>query len=441
MNLNNLHSLITGRWFIDKAYSQSLLPSLYSILNGKLTFSAPDKPTPEAFIFSANKSLVSASSFDNETNKDNYVLVVSLKNPIYKYNQECGPRGTKSKQQIMSRYESDPNCKGIVLDIDSGGGQVSGTPEFHDFIKNYSKPVVSYTDGMMCSAAYYIGSAAKHIVANKRADAIGSIGTMIHFVDMTGYYEKKGAKVITEYATKSTDKNKDFEDLLKGKPEGYIKNELDPITETFHADMNSARPNLNSEVLSGGTYNAEVSLNNGLIDEIGTLQTAIDKVFSLAKSNKNNTQLNNSKKNPMSKLNVPLIEAVIGASFSEGETENGIILTDEQATALENRLSENDTAIATAETEATTSSERITELEATNTTVTTAIQNALATAEVEGAATMSNEEGITALSNLVAEYGSKDGATNTQTIPNTNQTDNENPNVIGGTDMSEYLNN
>ncbi len=441
MNLNNLHSLITGRWFIDKAYSQSLMPSLYSILNGKLTFSTPDKPTPETFIFSGNKSLVSASSFDSETNKDNYALVISLKNPIYKYNQECGPRGTKSKQQIMARYESDPNCKGIVLDIDSGGGQVSGTPEFHDFIKNYSKPVVAYTDGMMCSAAYYIGSAANYIVANKRADAIGSIGTMIHFVDMTGFYEKKGAKVITEYATKSTDKNKDFEDLLKGKPEGYIKNELDPITETFHADMNSARPNLNSEVLSGGTYGSEVSLNNGLIDEIGTLQTAIEKVFSLAKSNKNNSQLNNSKNKPMSKLNVPLIEAVIGSSFTEGETENGVILTDEQATAVENRLSENDTAIATAQTEATASTTEIATLTATNTTVTTAIQNALTTAEVEGAATMSNEEGITALSNLVAEYGGKDGGKTTQTITNSNQGDDENPNVIGEVDMSGYLNN
>ena len=441
MNLNNLHSLITGRWFIDKAYSQSLLPSLYSILNGKLTFSTPDKPTPETFIFSANKSLVSASSFDNETNKDNYVLVVSLKNPIYKYNQECGPRGTKSKQQIMSRYESDPNCKGIVLDIDSGGGQVSGTPEFHDFIKNYSKPVVAYTDGMMCSAAYYIGSAAKHIVANKRADAIGSIGTMIHFVDMTGFYEKKGAKVITEYATKSTAKNKDFEDLLIGKPEGYIKNELDPITETFHADMNSARQNLSNEVLSGGTYNSEDSLKNGLIDEIGTLQTAIDKVFSLAKANNNNSKLNNSKKNPMSKLNVPLIEAVIGSSFTEGETENGIILTDEQATAIESRLSENDNAISTAETEATTSTERITELEATNTTVTTAIQNALATAEVDGAATMSNEEGIVALSALVAEYGSKDGDTTTTVMNSTDGDDNTEANVIGGFDISASMNN
>jgi protease-4 len=441
MSLNNLHSLITGRWFIDKAYSQALLPSLYAVLNGKRTFSTPDKPTPESFIFSANKSLVSASSFDNETNKDNYVLVVSLKNPIYKYNQECGPGGTKSKQQIMSRYESDPNCKGIVLDIDSGGGQVSGTPEFHDFIKNYSKPVVAYTDGMMCSAAYYIGSAAKHIIANKRADAIGSIGTMIHFVDMTGFYEKKGAKIITEYATKSTNKNKDFENLLKGNPEGYIKNELDPITETFHADMNSARPNLNTEVLSGGTYNSEDSLKNGLIDEIGILQTAIDKVFSLAKANNNNSKLNNSKNNTMSKLNVPLIEAVIGSSFTEGETENGIILTDKQATAIESRLSENDTAIATAKTAATESATTIANLTTTNTTATTAIQNALATAEVEDAAKMSNEEGIVALSALVTEYGSKDGGKPTIVINSTEGDDNTEANVIGGIDISAAMNN
>ena len=153
----------------------------------------------------------------------------------------------------MRAYEKDAQCKGVVLDIDSGGGQVSGTPEFHDFIKEYSKPVVAYTDGYMCSAAYYIGSAADHIIANKRADKIGSIGTMISFLDLTGYYEKKGAKMITAYATKSTEKNKSFEDLLSGKPETYIKNELDPITETFHSDMKAARTNLDEAVLTEAT--------------------------------------------------------------------------------------------------------------------------------------------------------------------------------------------
>jgi len=423
MTTTNLHSLLSGHWFINKKYSQSLLPSLYSVLSGNNNLTTTKEPTVEAFIYN-NKlggSNISASDFNNEDNKDNYVLIVSLKNPIYKYNQECGPRGTKFKQQIMSRYEQDPNCEGVVLDIDSGGGQVSGTPEFHDFIKNYSKPVVAYTDGMMCSAAYYIGSAAKHIVANKRADAIGSIGTMIHFVDMTGVYKKKGANIITEYATKSTHKNKDFEELLKGNPEGYIKNELDPITDTFHADMTSARSNLNNAVLTGATYNAEDSLNMGLIDEIGTLQTAIANVFSLAKPNKTNN--NNPKNNTMSNLKVPLIEAAIGTTFKEDETKNGIILTDEQATAVENKLTANQTTIADAATTATEANNKITALEAKNTALTNTIQEALKTAEVEGADKMSNDDGVKKLSALVIEYGSKSAGTTTKTMASTDNDD------------------
>lgn len=429
---DTLHSLFSGAFYINEMYGMSCVPSLYkSIINT----SASEKSKEELI----NSITSNGTSQSEQTDKT--VIVLNFKQPVLKYDYGSW-LGTQSYIRILEHYKNDPNVAGVVFDTDSGGGQVYGTGEFYDYVLSYPKPIVTYTNGYMCSGAYYFAAATKFIVANSRADAIGSIGAYSTIIDSSGIWEHFGAKVHVMYGTKSTGKNSEYREVVDNsnyKP--YIKNNLDPIIETFHTDMKNARPQLKEEVFDGSTWTGKNSLSLGLIDEIGTLQTAIDKVFSLAKSNKNNTQLNNSKKNPMSKLNVPLIEAVIGASFSEGETENGIILTDEQATALENRLSENDTAIATAETEATTSSERITELEATNTTVTTAIQNALATAEVEGAATMSNEEGITALSNLVAEYGGKDGATNTQTIPNTNQTDNENPNVIGGTDMSEYLNN
>lgn len=444
MGINNLHSLLGGRWFIDEQYGQSLLPSLFSILQGN-ALSVPTIKAPEAFISNKNGT-VAANNFDADANKDNYVLILSLKDPIYKYNQECGPSGTKTKQRIMERYESDPTCKGVVLDIDSGGGQVSGTAEFYDFIKNYSKPVVAYTDGMMCSAAYYIGSAASHIVANKRVDAIGSIGTMINFIDMTGAYEKIGAKIITEYATKSTEKNKDFEDLLKGDPKGYIKNVLDPITDDFHTDMKAVRKNLSEDVLKGGTFNSQASLKNGLIDEIGTMQTAINKVFALAKKSPKNSNLNNSKQNTMSKLNVPLIEAAIGSAFSEGETENGILLTDEQANAIEALLATNAQAIADAQTAAAANIEAITGLvaaakEATTnaTAVTTAIQNALTTAEVENAATLSNEEGITALSALVAEYGGKDGG-KPSNAPASTDDQGSDASIVSGVDLKHALN-
>jgi protease-4 len=42
----------------------------------------------------------------------------------------------------------------------------------------------------MCSAAYYIGSATSHIIANKRADAIGSIGVMVSLLIFLEFMKK-----------------------------------------------------------------------------------------------------------------------------------------------------------------------------------------------------------------------------------------------------------
>ena len=265
---------------------------------------------------------------------------------------------------------------------------------------------------------------------------------MFYSVNIDGVIEKAGGTINEFYADLSPEKNIQSRELKKGNERPLIETILNPSAQQFHDDMKQYRPQLTEKALKGDIFSPQNALKEGLIDAIGTLQSVINNVFEASKATNNNSNTNNSKNNTMSKLNVPLIEAVIGSSFTEGETENGIILTDEQATALENRLSENDNAISISETEATTSTERITELEATNTTVTTAIQNALTTAEVEGAENMSNEEGIVALSALLVEYGSKDGGQLTNTL-NTidDDSDNGNKNIIGGTDVSAYLNN
>ncbi|PIF33004.1 protease-4 [Flavobacterium sp. 9] len=333
MSINNLHSLLNGRWFIHEPYGHSLLPSLNSILKGNSIKIEKEDKKPEAFVIPLGKSPVVASTFSNSDNNNDYVLVIDLKNPIYKYSQECGPQGTKSKMSVMDRYKNDPYCKGIVLDIDSGGGQVAGTPEFYDYVREYPKPVVSYTDGLMCSAAYYIGSSSDYIIANKRADHIGSIGAMIYFIDFTGWYEKEGAKVISEYATKSTDKNKDYEELIKGNPQPYIKNQLDPITEDFINDIKKVRAKVNDEVFTGKTYSATDSITMGLVDEIGTLETAIDKVFELAKKSSNqNLNIDMSKQ-------LVKVQAVLGLDAPLASTEEkGSYLNAQQLDALENEF-------------------------------------------------------------------------------------------------------
>lgn len=419
MSIHNLHSLLNGRYFIHEAYGQSLLPSLFAIMDGKTaTISASDKKHPEPVAMGRGGMPLAATGKSSGGTQSDYVLVMDLKDPIYKYSQECGPQGTKTKMQILDRYKSDAACVGVVLDIDSGGGQVSGTPEFYDYLLNFGKPVVAYTDGYMCSAAYYIGSASQYIVANKRAEHIGSIGTMIFYIDMTGMYEAQGAKVITEYATKSTKKNRDFENLLKGDSKSYIKNQLDPITDEFHADMQSVRANLNKEVLQGGTYNATKSLELGLIDAIGSLQTAVDKAFELAASQ----QSNNQNSNNMSKPRAHLQAALQLGDIALVETDGGSFLNTAQLDGIETDLKTKDGTIAkltqdiaTATTAKTTAETALATATTAHTTAITATANA-----VDGlvtaagiTATGTTDEKLIALGAHYAEINKKDGAAHT----------------------------
>jgi len=441
MSIANLHSILSGRWFIHKEYGHALLPSLFSILNGKdMKVEAKDRK-PEEFIHT--RTGVFAAVNGNNSSEADYVLVTNLKNAIYKYDQECGPQGTKSKMKTLDYYKNDSNCKGIVLDIDSGGGQVSGTPEFHDYLLNFPKPIVAYTDGMMCSAAYYIGSASSHIFANKRADHIGSIGTMIHFIDFTGYYEKEGAKVITEYATKSTEKNLPFEELLKGNSKLIVEMELDPINEQFHEDVKTSRPGISEDVFAGATYNADVALEKGLVDSIGNLQDAINKVFELSKSS--NTNQNN---NSMSQKSLPLVEAALGLDAPLAVTENGSYLNVAQLDQLEQVLAD-----------AGTEKDRLTNELATansnHTSALTAAQEARQTAEnllgtleasllaVLDAAGLEAQEtaeaNIAALQAYAEEKGGEAGANPTKTRTSA---DADATNLgVGGIDVEAYLNN
>ena len=414
-----------------------LLPFLFQMISNKgLTLEGSLSETSHYFSFqSGSKSVLNHSDpLSSDT-----VGVINIHHPIFKYDQQCGPKGTQTIINMMEGWKGEAYIKGVVLDVNSGGGQASGCSEFAEYIDNYSKPVVTFTKDTIGSAAYYFSSASDAIIAHKHADFIGCIGSMFYSVNVEGILTKKGATINELYADLSPEKNKQSRELNKGNERPLIEHILNPSAQQFHDDVKKYRPQISESALKGDIFSPSAALSKGLIDEIGTLESAIDKVFELAKATPDNSKTNNSKKKTMNKLNVPLMEAIIGSPFSEGETENGIILTDDDALAIENRLSENDTAISNAEIESQTSTDRITELEAESSTVTTAIQNALARAEVEGASGMSNEQGILALSALIAEYGSEDGAQTTRILSTTDT--GQSTDIISGVDISAAMNN
>lgn len=179
----------------------------------------------------------------------------------------------------FDELDADGNVSAIVIDIDSPGGVVSGVPEFAEIIANASKPVIAYTSGMMCSAAYWIGAGAQAIYASKSAN-VGSIGVYLPIVMLKKYYERMGIEV----------------DLIKAgrfKGAGYPGTEL---TEEQRDDLQSGvdylyrlfsgfvggRRNLDSETMQGQDFFAEQAIELNLIDSIATIDKAIEDARSLS---------------------------------------------------------------------------------------------------------------------------------------------------------------
>lgn len=308
-------------------FGVSLIPSVLKVLKDDTSI---ENQNIEKLIAS-KKSINENTTISATANK---VVVLDFIQPVVKFDVWPYWLGTKTYAKILNELENDDTVAGVVFNIDSGGGQVYGTPEFYDQIRNFKKPNATYTDGYLCSGAYYIAAATQRIFANKRADAIGSIGAYATIVDSNGIFEHFGAKVHTLYATKSTAKNSEYREVIENSNYApYIKNQLDPIVEDFITDMKATRPNISEEAFKGGTWTGAQALELGLVDENGTIQDAINFVFESA--------INSSNQKPNTNMNtksLPRVEAALGLDAPLASNDNGSFLNEGQLETLNTSL-------------------------------------------------------------------------------------------------------
>lgn len=194
------------------------------------------------------------------------------------------PKGT-SVEEIARNFRAavkDDTVQAIALDIDSPGGSVDGISELSDMIyaachgSKKKKDVYAYANGQMCSAAYWIGSAAEKIFATKSTE-VGSIGVYAVMTDWTVANHNEGIKreVIKAGRHKAAghpDKPITEEDraVVQGEVNEYYK----LFTEAVMQNRNMAREEI-EKVATGKVFIGSQALDAGLIDGI----EEIDSVF------------------------------------------------------------------------------------------------------------------------------------------------------------------
>jgi capsid assembly protease len=170
-----------------------------------------------------------------------------------------------------------PEVKGIMLDIDSPGGQGAGCFELGDIILSArkSKPIWAVANSLAASAAYAIGSAATKLYCTPSGE-VGSVGVVYMHADMSKAMEAAGVAVTYIYAGKHKIDGNPYQPL-PASVKAEIQSGIDEMYEGFVAHVAKAR-GLDEKAVrktEARCFRAEEAKSLGLVDQIGAFDAAL----------------------------------------------------------------------------------------------------------------------------------------------------------------------
>jgi len=187
---------------------------------------------------------------------------------------------TSEKTAEVRAAAADSRYKGIILSINSPGGQVQGTSELAAAIASAkeSKPVIAHTSGIAASAAYWAGSQASEFYASDLAE-VGSIGVLAMHRDITAMKEMAGIKdtVISSGKYKA-----ELHGALTPEAISHLQEKTDAVYEKFVADVaagrNASVATVKSSFGEGRMVAAATAKKAGMIDKVMSFDALMDSL-------------------------------------------------------------------------------------------------------------------------------------------------------------------
>jgi signal peptide peptidase SppA len=168
----------------------------------------------------------------------------------------------------MESLQEDRNVENVLLYFNSPGGSVAGIPEAAARVRALaeSKNVFAYTDGLMCSAAYWLASQATQIFANDSA-SVGSIGVYLALLNNSAAMEKSGRTVETIQDGKYKTAGAPWKPL-SDEERAHLQADVNEIGATFRAAITSARPQVERDTMEGQSFSGTRAAAVGLVDAV-----------------------------------------------------------------------------------------------------------------------------------------------------------------------------
>ncbi len=283
---NLIHRIISEEDLIEhtrKAYSKGKKLKILTVKDSlkKLPIPKPKSASKTIAVISVEGSIV-----DGKSRKPPLKIPI----PFIGDDQE----GDQTIVGLIRKAKRDKKVKGVVFHVNSGGGSPTASEAMRSAIKELvkKKPLVVYFNDVAASGGYYIATSANWVVAQPTT-ITGSIGIFF-------------GKIITQDGLNKQGINREY--IRIGKRAGifspekaFSENErkllYDNIISTYDiflghvGEFRKMEREQFEKYCGGRVWSGKDALEIGLVDELGNINHAINKVAELAKLKSENCRI------------------------------------------------------------------------------------------------------------------------------------------------------
>lgn len=259
-----------------------LLSALSSLLvdriqNNFLDSNFQSKDLSNYLLPSTEEELILAGS-----DKENRIAVLPIKGIIETNSSPVSAELSVVDQ--LDRIIEDQSVKALLLNIDSPGGTVYESArilqKIKELIEERNIPVYSSMESVAASGGYYVAAPSDKIFAAEET-ITGSIGVIADYVNISELEEKIGI----QHEVIKSGKFKDIGSMsreMTDEERAINQKQVDEFYQDFVQIIVEGRDMEEKEVLTladGRIYTGQQALSNGLIDELGYFDQALESLI------------------------------------------------------------------------------------------------------------------------------------------------------------------
>jgi len=209
---------------------------------------------------------------------NNQVAVIELEGIIF---------DSKDFIQQLNDYGRPGGVRAVVLRVNSPGGAVAAAQEMHAAVRKFRaethKKVIASMASVAASGGYYVACTADKIYANP-GSVTGSIGVIAEWYNYGDLLKWAKLQDIVFKSGEFKDSGSPARPLTEAE-KAYFQNLIANMYGQFVKDVATSRKMNETDVrklADGRVFTGLEAKNNGLVDELGTLQDAVAAAAKMA---------------------------------------------------------------------------------------------------------------------------------------------------------------